>query len=260
MSSPTAPGKFVIVNADDFGYSAGINRGIIAAHVRGIVTSTSVMVRWPAAAEAAAVGRDHPDLSLGLHVDLGEWAYRDGGWAPVHTVLSESDAASPAAVEAEVARQVDGFRALAGRDPTHLDSHQHAHRSEPLRSVLAAAGARLGVPVRHGDPRVRYCGDFYGQGRHGEPYPQGITAEHLAHALSTVAGGVTEFACHPGLGTDHGSAYAAERGAEVDALCHPAVRAAADAAGVRFVSFRALRRTGIGGFRSSGLGRTHTLP
>ena len=41
--------RHLIVNADDFGQSAGINRGIIEAHEHGIVTSTSLMVRWPAA-------------------------------------------------------------------------------------------------------------------------------------------------------------------------------------------------------------------
>src|SRR5436190_23980393 len=64
--------RAVIVNADDFGQSAGINRGIIEAHERGIVTSASLMVRWPAAPAAAAYACAHRGLSVGLHVDLGE--------------------------------------------------------------------------------------------------------------------------------------------------------------------------------------------
>src|SRR5262245_58763076 len=72
--------RYLILNADAFGLSAGVNRGIIEAHERGIVTSASVMVRWPAAEEATHYGRANPQLSLGLHVDLGEWAYRDGTW------------------------------------------------------------------------------------------------------------------------------------------------------------------------------------
>jgi len=50
----------LIVNADDFGQSPGINRGIMEAHERGIVTSVSLMVRWPAAVEAAAYARRLP--------------------------------------------------------------------------------------------------------------------------------------------------------------------------------------------------------
>lgn len=55
--STSAQSRFLIVNADDFGQSPGVNRGIIEAHEHGIVTSASLMVRWPAATEAAAYGR-----------------------------------------------------------------------------------------------------------------------------------------------------------------------------------------------------------
>jgi len=57
-------GRSLIVNADDFGQSAGVNAGVMATHQRGIVTSASLMVRSPAAAEAVAYARAHPSLSL----------------------------------------------------------------------------------------------------------------------------------------------------------------------------------------------------
>jgi predicted glycoside hydrolase/deacetylase ChbG (UPF0249 family) len=63
--------RCLIITADDFGRSPGVNRGIIAASEGGIVTSASLMVRWPAAA-GAAYARERPDLALGLHFDLGE--------------------------------------------------------------------------------------------------------------------------------------------------------------------------------------------
>src|SRR5262249_59174838 len=98
--------RYLIVNADDCGQSFGVNWGIIEAHERGIVTSASLMVRWPAAAEAAVYGRQHPNLSLGLHVDLGEWACRDGHWMPVYQVVPTNDTA---AVADEVARHLAAF-------------------------------------------------------------------------------------------------------------------------------------------------------
>src|SRR5437870_3409016 len=99
------PKRYLIVNADDFGMSHGINRGIFQAHENGIVTSASLMVRWPAAAAgAAAAKQEHPRLDLGLHLDLGEWIYVNDAWQPLYQVVSTSDAQ---AVEREVQLQLD---------------------------------------------------------------------------------------------------------------------------------------------------------
>src|SRR4051794_12483191 len=129
--STAGPGrpKFLVVNADDFGQSPGVNRGIIAAFERGIVTSTSFMVHWPAAEEAARYVRANPRLAIGLHLDFGEWALREGEWTQLYARADLSDAA---AVRHELRRQLALFRELLGRDPTHIDSHQHAHRNEPV--------------------------------------------------------------------------------------------------------------------------------
>src|SRR5213080_2673487 len=66
----TSVAKVLIVTADDFGISRGVNRGIVEAHREGILTSTSLMVNRPAAIEAAALGRACPALSVGLHLEL----------------------------------------------------------------------------------------------------------------------------------------------------------------------------------------------
>ncbi len=91
-----APTRFLIVNADDFGQSPGVNEGLSRRVRRGIVTSASLMVRWAAAASAGAYARAHPSLSLGLHVDLGEWAYRQASWVPLYEVVAAEDAAAVA--------------------------------------------------------------------------------------------------------------------------------------------------------------------
>lgn len=231
---PSAGRRRLIVNADDLGMSDGINRGILEAHRRGIVTSASLMVRWPAAADAVARCRDDASLSLGLHLDLGEWTCRAGEWVRLYEVVSTDDAP---AVRAEVMQQLDRFRQLTGRNPTHLDSHQHVHRDEPVRSIVAELGARLAVPVRHLSPHVRYCGAFYGQADRGEAYPEAITAAALARTIATLSPGVTELACHPGHAGDLETMYRDERSTEIDSLCDPAVRRAIEAAGVELCSF-----------------------
>jgi len=139
------PTKYLIVNADDFGQNPGVNRGIIQAHERGVVTRASLMTRWLAAGEAALYARKHPELSVSLHFDLGEWVYRAGSWVPVYTVVSLED---KPATEQELYRQVDTFRYLVGREPTHINSHQHVQMREPVRSIALQLCDRLGIPLR----------------------------------------------------------------------------------------------------------------
>lgn len=224
----------LIVNADDFGLSAGINRGVVEAHERGIVTSVSLLVRGAAADEAAAYCRAHPSLSAGLHFELGEWVYREGEWIEVSRVVARDDEAE---IEAEAARQLEIFQRLVGREPTHVDSHQHVHREGPARRVLERLAERLSIPLRDCDGRVRFCGEFYGQSAKGWPYPEGIGVERLVRIIGELPEGTTELSCHPGYADDVETAYGEERAREVQTLCDPRVRAAVVSYGVEIISF-----------------------
>jgi predicted glycoside hydrolase/deacetylase ChbG (UPF0249 family) len=135
--------RFLIVNADDFGLCEGANRGIVEAHEGGIVTSTSLMARQPAAPQAAVLARGLPALAVGLHLDLGQWDYEDGEWRAAYERCPGDDRD---AVEAECRSQLAAFRELLGRDPTHLDSHQHVHDGEPVASVAGGRGAPPQLP------------------------------------------------------------------------------------------------------------------
>jgi len=234
---------YLIVNADDFGQSHSVNWGIIEAYERGIVTSASLMVRWPAAAEAAVYSRQHANLSLGLHVDFGEWAYRSGHWVPLYEVVPINDTT---AVADEVSRQLTTFRRLVGKDPTHIDSHQHVHRREPLRTVLTEVARDLTVPLRHCSVEVRYRGDFYGQTAEGISFPDAISVDGLIKILQTLPPGCTELGCHPGLGNDLDTMYCSERAEEVKVLCDPRVRTSIVAMGIELCSFLNLPARSVG--------------
>ncbi len=226
--------RLLIVNADDLGMSPGVNRGIARAHEEGILTSASLMVRWPAAKEAAMYAAVHPALGVGLHFDLGEWICRDGEWSMLYEVVDGSDAN---AVTNELARQLDAFLELMGRPPTHLDSHQHVHRDEPARDIVRAAGRRLGIPVRHFADGVTYNGGFYGQCDNGAPYSDGISVKGLLSQLSTLPEKITELACHPGFDDGLETMYRTERAVEVATLCDRRIRQTVDQFGIKLGNF-----------------------
>ena len=216
--------KLLIVNADDFGLSAGVNAGIVQAHEQGIVTSASLMVRHGAAEQAAALARRLPRLGVGLHIDLWESAFRGGQWVRLYSRADDE----PASIEREVQAQLARFRALMGRQPDHLDTHQHVHRREPAASLVARAARELDLPLR-GDGTARYVGGFYGQDDVGGPYPEGIGVERLIELLDALEPGLTEFGCHPGHvaagDTLGGTSYRIERNVECATLCNPRVLA-----------------------------------
>jgi chitin disaccharide deacetylase len=226
--------RFLVVNADDFGLTSGVNRGIIEAHERGLVTSASLMVRALAAAEAASYAKFHATLGLGLHLDLAEWFYRDGQWLAAYEVINTSDSS---AVREECERQLARFEELVHRPPTHLDSHQHLHLSEPVRSIMIEIAARLQVPLRSCTPNLTYFGGFYGQTTEAEPYLEGISRQLLVRFISNLAPGWTELGCHPGYADGLDSVYLLEREEEVRVLCDPVVREAIKASGVKLRSF-----------------------
>lgn len=234
MTARTA-NRYLIVNADDFGQSLGVNAGIIEAHACGIVTSASLMVRWPAASEAAAYGRNHPSLSLGLHFDFGEWRFCNGSWTKVYEVVSVEDASAAAR---EASRQLVTFRSLVGRNPTHLDSHQHVHRRQCLISVFADLAERLGVPLRSYGSAVGYRGAFYGQTEDGRSRPDSISVEALIELIADLPPGFTELGCHPGYADDLDTMYRRERSEETKTLCDAKLRAAIADMGIELCSFQ----------------------
>lgn len=192
--------RFLIVNADDLGMSPAVNEGIFAAHESGIVTSTSLMVlrdEAPAAVETLAA---HPDLAVGLHLE------REEGCRP----------------------QLDRFREMIGRDPTHLDSHKHVHETDPAFGAAAEELAdELGVPLRN--RRIRYERRFYGR--------EAISPERLCQLIRDLPPGWTEIGCHPAAGPVPTSSYDAERQIELATLRHPQVKNLLNVTSVQLCSF-----------------------
>lgn len=156
--------KYLVVNADDFGLSAGINRGILEAHRQGIVTSTTVMVNFPDAAAAIAQAQvEAPDLGLGLHLNLTagrpilppervpSLVTAAGTFHPPEAWGGVMAQFAPDEVEAELRAQFERFVGLAGHAPDHLDAHHHAAYLHPAAlDALLTLAAEHSLPLRDG--------------------------------------------------------------------------------------------------------------
>jgi predicted glycoside hydrolase/deacetylase ChbG (UPF0249 family) len=223
----------LIVNSDDFGLSPGINEGLMYAHQQGVVTSASLMVRQPGAQQAATYARSNPGLSVGIHLDLAEWVYADESWQLLYRWVDVDDAD---AVAREVERQITRFIALVGKQPTHVDSHQHIHRSEPAGTIITEAARWLDVPLRN-QSGVRYHGNFYGQGNKGEAMPELISCDTLLTALEQLPEGTTELACHAGFAEDTTSVYRVERRLETCVLSDARVKDSIRDLDIELISF-----------------------
>lgn len=162
MKRDESAGSALIVNADDFGLARCVNRGIIRAHERGILTSTTLLANGPAFDDAVSLARSAPGLGVGVHLNLvrgrpltppaevpllvdagGRFDFpafrrhlRSGGKG------RGDDAAAQAA--REYARQIARVRA-AGLCPTHVDAERHHARFPALRASLADAAVAGGI-------------------------------------------------------------------------------------------------------------------
>ena len=215
----------LIVNADDLGYDPEIDRGILAAHAAGLVTSATAMVDTPFSATALAAAP--ATLGLGLHLVLDPGLPR-------------------AAAAAEVARQLERFAALRGAPPTHLDSHKHAHARPEILAAVAEAAAARGLPVRAISPGMRAALRGFGV----------ATADHflgdadrrpawdeasLCAALAGLLPGWTELMAHPGHRPSVvRTSFGLEREVELRALTSPAAREALRRSGALLATWAGL--------------------
>ncbi|HEY7113247.1 MAG TPA: ChbG/HpnK family deacetylase [Thermoanaerobaculia bacterium] len=250
--------KRLIVNADDYGRTEGICAGTLAAHRAGIVTSATAMVLEPAAADGIRRARaEAPALDLGLHVVL------TGGGRPAsppETVRSlapdgpfvrNADALPPRLDRDEALREIEAqialFEKIAGRAPSHLDSHHHSALHPDVEPAFAEAARRRNLPVRASSAeareRLRRAGlrtpDAFLDGFYGA----GATPENLRAILEALPDGTSELMCHPGYSDAdlaRGSTYAEERSRETEILRAPDLRALLARLGIELVPFSRL--------------------
>ncbi len=186
----------LIANADDFGRHPAVSDGILHAHQLGIVTSTTVMINFPGAAEAIRRARvEFPRLGVGVHLCLtagppvlpaGQVPTligRDGHFPHIADQAGRLDALNLAELQAELRAQIEATLA-AGVRVDHLDSHHHVTFLHPtLLDAMLALAAEYDLPVRNPIPP----GGFRAQAQAGLA-PPGITPQAAAALEKMVTG------------------------------------------------------------------------
>jgi len=266
-----------VTNADDFGFTPDVNRGIVAAHRGGILTAATLMANGDAFDDAVRCARETPSLDVGCHLVLISGRSLLPPYKPLPASAPElllALAARRIRVYDEVAAQVRKIVA-SGLRPTHLDSHKHTHLLPPVLEAVARAAEEFDIrwvrrpfdipltTVAGGVPWLRRAtsgslrvlrGRFQrGLARHGCRTTDSFagfqltgrfrTAE-LAQLIRELPDGVTEFMCHPGYSGDlrHARTRLKEsRERELEALLAPETRQALSEAGVHLVNYRDLR-------------------
>ena len=152
MSEPTGQG--VIINADDFGLTPGVNRGIVSAFREGVLTSTTMMVNMRWFDEAVELARENADLPVGIHLTL-LWGRPVSDPVAVPSLVDDQGRfprslgtlgrrymlgrLEPEHLKVEFRAQINKFQ-QAGLRPTHLDTHKHVQcLPGVLRAMLAVA-------------------------------------------------------------------------------------------------------------------------
>jgi hopanoid biosynthesis associated protein HpnK len=149
----------LIVNADDFGRSPSVNQAVIRAHQEGILTTASLMVNEPAAAEAVALARQNPGLGVGLHLSLacGRSALPPSAIPDLVNQQSQFTDNPVAAgfryfffprcraqLREEIAAQFDRFRAT-GLPLDHVNGHLHLHLHPAVFKILMDNAGPWGI-------------------------------------------------------------------------------------------------------------------
>ncbi|MFD0051324.1 chitin disaccharide deacetylase [Actinomycetes bacterium NPDC127524] len=195
----------LIVNADDFGYSRGVNYGILDSHLLGIVNSATMMMNMEGTEHAIQLAKEHPSLKTGIHLvltcgrplltDVRSLTDQNGNFKKQSQLLKDGSF-SLDEIEREWSVQIEAFLS-SGLEPTHLDSHHHMHGTKEIMPVAELLSKKYGLPLRktgNGKEGVSYFSgvfldDFYGEG---------ATEDYFNKLHEKVSGNaLVEVMCHP---------------------------------------------------------------
>jgi predicted glycoside hydrolase/deacetylase ChbG (UPF0249 family) len=261
--------KKLIINSDDYGRTPDISRGIREAHLRGVVTSTTCMMNIPTTAQDIVIARQEtPNLGLGVHLVLtmgrpistpetvASIVDENGNFFNYTPLLERVNRLNLEEVLMEWRAQIEAFIRVAGRKPTHLDSHHHSSYFSAslfhgmlelakeydcairfpftkVSSELEETSARVPELIEQFNPRRPdvFFVDFY---------DETATKADMLNIIHRVGEGTSEIMCHPGYVDDafaNESVYNFQRERELEILTDPEIKDAIQTQGIQLITF-----------------------
>lgn len=243
--------KKIIINADDFGISEGAVLGIIKAHRDGILTSTTCMVNMPYAKLGLQLASEYPDLGVGIHLVLtvgqplidGAKSYvdKDGNFLRPSAYPNEKPNADPDELYREWKAQIEKFIELAGKKPTHIDSHHHVHLLPQHRDVLIKLAKEYDLPIRQ---REQITNDYQYVRCNNQFYKDNVNYEYLTSMINDFDE-YGEIMCHPALldwRLYQMSSYNIPRMKELDVLCDEKIKQFIKDNDIELINFSHLKK------------------
>lgn len=166
----------LIINADDFGLTKGVNRAIIDAYKKGALKSTTMMVTMREVEDAVRLAKENNGLGVGLHLtatageplrkDLKSLTDENGKFYKYHDLQNGTKVIDPEELYLEWEAQLDKFKTLMGCMPTHLDSHHFAHLIDRYKHIAVRLAKKYDLPMRtletnKEEKTVKYTMGFY---------------------------------------------------------------------------------------------------
>jgi len=250
----------LIVNADDFGFTRDVNRGIIEAHRSGILTATTLMADGAAFEDAVKLARETPSLDVGVHLTLVGGPGQPPTVSALLAALARGRIRPHQEFTAQLKRIFD-----AGIAPTHLDTHKHTHLWPGVLDAVLGVAGEFGVRWIRAPFDHRVAGKSWktrlialsapafrrkiaASGHHATDHFAGFDmtgkfgASDLAALIERLPAGLTEFMCHPGYCTDElrgaRTRLKESRERELRALVSSEVREALARANVELAGYR----------------------
>ena len=261
--------KRLIINSDDYGRTPDISHGIREAHLHGVVTSTTCMTNIPTTANDVVIAlKETPNLGMGVHLVLTmgrpisapeavpSIVDENGNFYKYGSLIENLPNLNMEDVKTEWRAQIEAFVKVAGRRPTHIDSHHHSSYFSPnlFRAMLELAkeyDCAIRFPFTEVSSEIeetaKYVPDLLQEFNPRKPdmffvnfYNEGATREELINIINSLSDGTSEIMCHPGFVDEafaKESTYNFQRERELKILTDSSIKEAIESQNVELITF-----------------------